>query len=405
MKYKIIDACRSCNGKELESVYDLGELCFTGIFEPPGSSIASAPLEVLACQNPECTLVQLSASCDPHSMYGEGYGYRSSLNKSMVEHLKQRVATIEGLTEFKDNDVVVDIGSNDGTTLGFYSPSLYRVGVDPTAKQFKQYYKEGIHIVEDFFDDSILNKLPKPANVITSFSMFYDLENPTGFAINIEKCLAEDGYWVCEQSYLPRMLETISFDTICHEHLEYYSIKSVDFILKRAGLKMIDVEFNEINGGSFCFTAVKKANHLKPSSALLEARNNETEFFKNDVWDTFKNTIQQEMKNLLEFLEESKADNKSILGLGASTKGCILLQHYEINSSLLPSIGEVNASKFGMVTSGSKIPITSEQDVLDNKPDYLLVLPWHFRDFFLKNEKFAGHNLVFPLPKFEIVKV
>jgi hypothetical protein len=238
--------------------------------------------------------------------------------------------------------------------------------------------------------------------------MFYDLENPIAFAKEIETTLGDEGLWIFEQSYLPAMLRTNSFDTICHEHLEFYALKQINWIAEKAALKVLDVEFNDVNGGSFSVTAAKVGSVRQPNSDLLNKILSDEQLLrlgKAEAFDEFKVRIETARVNLMNFLATTKQEGKRVFGLGASTKGNVLLQYYGINEQLLPQIGEVNADKFGSYTPGSLIPIVPEVDIISMQPDFLLVLPWHFRSFFENHQALRGRSLVFPLPEFEIVNL
>jgi hypothetical protein len=344
-------------------------------------------------------------------MYGLNYGYRSGLNASMVRHLHSKVKKILDMGVLEAGDMVVDIGSNDATTLLAYPQDQYRlIGVDPTGIKFASYYPAEITLIADFFSaKAIAAKLAdKKAKVITSFSMFYDLEDPIAFAREIEGSLADEGVWIFEQSYLPAMLRTNSFDTICHEHLEFYALKQINWIADKAGLKVLDVEFNEVNGGSFSIVAAKRDSQLPVNAEWLNkilADEVALGLDSTQAFDAFKIRVEEARAALMSFLEEAKRSGKTVCGLGASTKGNVLLQYFGIDENLVREIGEVNEDKFGSFTPGTHIPLVPEQQVLASDPDYLLVLPWHFRAFFESLPSMKGRSLVFPLPKFEIVKI
>ena len=241
-----INKCRICGNDELVPVVDLGEQYLTGVFprQDEINSITKGPLRLVKCHGSidSCGLLQLEHSYELGEMYGDNYGYRSGLNKSMVSHLQNKVNNILGVVDLNPGDLVIDIGSNDGTTLSAFSSNLQLVGVDPTGEKFKEYYPEHIELISDFFSDNLIRaSYPKQnAKVITSFSMFYDLESPQEFVDQISNILdPKQGVWVFEQSYMPLMLERKSYDTICHEHLEYYSLQQIIWLLDRAGLKII----------------------------------------------------------------------------------------------------------------------------------------------------------------------
>jgi NDP-4-keto-2,6-dideoxyhexose 3-C-methyltransferase len=410
---KNITKCRICGEKDFNTVMDIGVQHLTGVFPREGEeNVASGPVELIQCASSNgCGLVQLRQSYDLDDMYGMNYGYRSGLNSSMVEHLQSKVVNILSKGLLKKGDLVVDIGSNDATTLLTYPQDQYKlVGIDPTGVKFASYYPDNIKLISEFFDASSLNEhcSGKKAKVITSFSMFYDLEDPIAFAKDIESSLEDEGVWIFEQSYLPTMLKTNSFDTICHEHLEFYALKQINWIAKEAGLKVLDVEFNDINGGSFSITASKiESSHEVNQELLDKILDNEKKLGLNSekAFEDFKCRVYKEKDALMDFLKNASKDGKRVCGMGASTKGNVLLQYYNIDSSLLAEIGEVNSDKFSCFTPGSHIPIVSEDEMLESNPDYILVLPWHFKSFFESLPKLKGKTLVYPLPKFEIVKI
>lgn len=411
--YKIIHACRICGNTRLTPVLDLGEQYLTGVFPHQNSAdtLTKGPLRLVKCHGGDsvCGLLQLEHSYDLGEMYGENYGYRSGLNASMVRHLHEKVSRIRSMVDLLDGDLVVDIGSNDGTTLGAYPNNLQLVGIDPTGEKFKQYYKQHIKLIPDFFSaDLLMQAFPgKKAKVITSFSMFYDLEDPVGFAHQIATVLdPQEGIWVFEQSYMPLMLERTSYDTVCHEHLEFYGLKQIAWIANKVGLKIIDVELNDINGGSFSVVATplgSKHHDIKGVVAKLLASEEAAGLSSLEPYQAFSRRTEESRSNLQKFVTKVQQEGKRVCGLGASTKGNVILQYCGFNASDIEVIAEVNTDKNGTLTPGSWIPIEDEAKVLTSNPDYLLVLPWHFRDFFVQSAIFKGRNLVFPLPSLEVI--
>ncbi len=285
------------------------------------------------------------------------------------------------------------------------------IGVDPTASKFRSFYKKEIKVISNFFTYQKVKKYLKnrKADIVTSIAMFYDLTNPIKFAKDVHRTLNSNGIWHLEQSYSGLMLKKNSYDTICHEHLEYYSLKSIKNIFDRTGFKIIDVQFNNINGGSFAITAAKKkSNHLEAkkliSKIILDEKLNKVNTVS--AYKDFFNRINFERKKLINFLKKAKIKNEKVLGYGASTKGNVILQFCKINSDLLQSICDVNKEKKGTFTPGSQIKIISENHAKSIKPDYFLVLPWHFKKFILYKEKKLiqrGLKFLFPLPKFEVI--
>ena len=390
---------------------DLGSQVLTGVFLPPnkGPTLTSGPIRLVKCMGQGvCGLLQLEHSYDLNEMYGLHYGYRSGLNKSMVNHLHAKVAKICSDISLQAGDIVIDIGSNDSTTLQAYpQQDLVLVGIDPTGSKFLQYYPDNIQLIPDFFSANLFFELlgsTKKARVITSFSMFYDLENPLEFMRQIHEVLADDGIWVFEQSYMPTMIATRSFDTICHEHLEFYALKQIEFMTHIVGFHILDVEFNDINGGSFSVTVCKKRPADKMTPLVLSILDNENKsgFDTLAPYLSFAKNAALARDLLIKFVQAAKAQNKTIAALGASTKGNVLLQYCNFTKEDIGQVGEVNPDKYGCLTPGSLIPIVPEEEVLAAKPDYLIVLPWHFRSFFITNPKYRGQNLVFPLPSIEV---
>ena len=406
--YSAIKSCRACGNQNLIDVVDLGDHYLSGVFpsKKEANLIPKVPLKLVKCEGKDCCeLVQLSVSVNPKLMYGDNYGYRSGLNQSMVTHLRNKVSKIEQMLDLGEDDTIIDIGSNDCTTLKSYSNSKSNfIGIDPTGDKFKDFYPENVQLVADFFPCEKLKNILKgnKASVITSFSMFYDLEAPVEFARTIRDYLNDEGIWIFEQSYLPFMLDSTSFDTICHEHLEYYDLKSVNYICKSAGLKIIDVEFNSVNGGSFSITSAKADSKHKEYHLLEDLMTKEDKYRSPQAFKNFRDKIKKAKIAMRDFLNNALIRGDKVMGIGASTKGNTLLQYFNISSNMLPEIGEINTEKVGKTTPGTGIKITTEKSIIEKKPDYLLILPWHFSEFFKKSCNFKGFKLVFPLPEFTI---
>lgn len=409
--YHEIQECRVGKSSNLISVLNLGKQALTGVF--PKSSedkVTEGPLELVWC--PDSGLLQLKHSYEPSEMYGENYGYRSGLNQSMVDHLTQKVRYLERLVPLNAGDIVVDIGSNDCTTLKAYTANgTKRIGIDPTGKKFAEYYPQEVRLVPDFFSAQAYRSVEtKPAKIVTSIAMFYDLEAPIEFAKQIESILAEDGIWHFEQSYMPSMLRLNSYDTICHEHLEYYSLAVVKTILEKAGLRLVDVVMNAVNGGSFAVTAAKLSNKsVKANQAVIDWLLEQEERMGLNTprpYREFEERVFRHREDLTRLIRTLNADGKKVLGYGASTKGNVVLQFCGLTKNDLPAIADVNPEKFGRVTPGTHIPIISEAEAKAMKPDYFLVLPWHFKDGILRREKeylASGGKFIFPFPEIEIV--
>lgn len=406
--------CRICGNTNLVKVLDLGEQALTGVFpHSKDQPVTRGPLQLLKCHGQAdgdvCGLLQLAHSYDLKEMYGDNYGYRSGLNPSMVRHLQGKVKRIIGMARPTPGDLIIDIGSNDSTTLQAYPPALYKlVGIDPTGLKFKQYYPPHIELIPDFFS---LEKFrarfgDQKARVVTSFSMFYDLEAPLDFMREVCEILHPEGLWIFEQSYMPTMLERNSYDTVCHEHLEYYGLKQIKWMADKVGLRIIDVEFNDINGGSFSVTAAHADSDQPTCAALDELLDREERLGLGTLepYVAFAERVENSRAALLDFLRHTHSEGKRVFALGASTKGNVVLQYCGITENDISCVGEVNPDKFGCFTPGTLLPIIPEDAALAQKPDFLLVLPWHFREFFVDNKKFRDAHLIFPLPSLEVVR-
>lgn len=407
-----ISNCRICGSTNLTSVFNMGNLAHAGVFNRDGE-VPEDPIEIVVCSDKQgCGLVQLKHEFDPDIMYGDHYGYRSSLNLMMVDHLNELASSVMKFGNYTDSKEVnvLDIGSNDGTLLGHFKKRLSSTtnlfGIDPSSTKFSKYYAEGICTSCEFFSAEEYFKMSdgKKADIVTSIAMFYDLPKPQEIVDDISKILSDDGSWVVEQSYLPLMLGSNSFDTICHEHTEYYGLEQFMWMCERSDLKVIDMELNSSNGGSFRLYIKKSSANETPRERVKQFQYVE-KLISND-WirqiDEFSSRVNDQRNELMKFLKDMKEKQKKICGLGASTKGNILLQYYGLDTELIWAIAEVNQDKIGMRTPRSGIPIIDQDEALDQF-DYFLVLPWHFKENFLRNSKFKGKKLIFPLPHFEIL--
>jgi SAM-dependent methyltransferase len=405
-----LTTCRLCGSDSLVEVLDLGTQALTGVFPRSSSEdIVVGPLELVWCRT--CTLLQLAHSYEPSAMYGENYGYRSGLNRSMSDHLARKTRGLEALVGLLPGDTVLDIGSNDGTLLSSYETApLQRVGIDPTASRFARYYPEDADIVADFFSaEHFREASDSRARIVTSVAMFYDLEDPVAFASDVRECLAPDGVWHFEQSYMPSMLRFNAYDTVCQEHIEYYSLATVRRILDEAGLEVIDVRFNRVNGGSFAITAGHRGGPIEPSRVLIDWFTTQEErigLHTPGPYRRFEERVFQHRADFVDLIRSLRDAGASVMGYGASTKGNVLLQFCGFTPDDIHAIAEVNEDKFGRVTPGTGIPIVPEEEMRTSRPDYVVVFPWHFRDTILEREDEYirnGGRLIFPLPEIEIV--
>lgn len=410
--------CRVCGSDSLTKVIDLGEQYLQGSFLKPGESIPpmrKIPMTLLRCDPTKderaCGLLQMEHSVPPRILYSS-YWYRSGTNQTMRDHLQSIVQEACQMLP-KPELCVLDIGCNDGTLLKNYPDHCEKFGVDPS--DVANEVQENISVVQDLFPSEKLNSIlgHKKLDIITSIAMFYDLEDPVKFTQSIKQLLNPDGIWIFEMSYMPSMLEKNSYDTICHEHLEYYSLSVVEYILHKADMKLVNATLNSINGGSICCFATHADNFSFNNPTyhrnITELRNKEFELQldTNKPYQFFQQRIDAHKQELGAFLRQLKRDGKRIHIYGASTKGNTILQWCGIDATIIDYAAERNPDKYGALTLGSEIPIISEAESRALKPDYYLVLPWHFREEFLAREREMieqGVGLIFPLPHLDVVK-
>lgn len=417
MHIKTRKTCRVCGSTSLKKVIDLGEQYLQGSFVKPGKEMPSTrkiPCTLVRCAPEDdehaCGLLQMEHSVPAEILYN-AYWYRSGTNDTMRNHLSDIVESILSIVNKKDA-LVLDIGCNDGTLLNNYPSSFKKYGCDPSdvAQEVK-----GAMVVQDIFPSEKLFALlqGEQLDVITSIAMFYDLEDPVKFVKDIKRFLSPEGIWVFEMSYMPHMLEADSYDTICHEHLEYYSFAVLEKICSLAGMKLFKASFNDINGGSIrCYAthAENDAFDNKDDQRFIYSIRQKEFDLKLDTdspYKEFQERIEVRKKELSDLLITLKKDGARIHIYGASTKGNTILQWCNITNDLVEYAAERNPDKYGAATLGTNIPIISEEESRKMRPDYYLVLPWHFKEEFLQREKDIldqGTGFIFPLPKVEIFK-
>jgi hypothetical protein len=413
--------CRACGSSALQPVVSLGDQHLASNFVisedfPPTER--TLPLDVVRC-SPDldenaCGLVQLRHTVPGDLMYSS-YGYRSGINQTMTRHLAGIAQGLEARLELKADDLVVDIGANDATLLLSYkTKGLQLIGFEPSNIRPLEPTPQ-LRFIRDYFSAVGLNEIcgDRKARAITSIAMFYDLEDPNRFVADVAAVLAKDGLWILEMSYLPLMLTNKSFDTICHEHLEYYAIAPIERLLHSHGLRIADAELNDANGGSIRITACRadspfREHTIETRSRIYKLKKQEFEL-KLDTEEPYREfaeaaeKIRHELPALLLRLIRS---GKKIYGYGASTKGNVILQYCGLSPTYLTAIADRNPAKWGAATVGSGIPIISEDEMRAAQPDYLLVLPWHFlSEFKLREKDFLarGGKFIVPIPKVEIV--
>ncbi|MET9448445.1 class I SAM-dependent methyltransferase [Streptomyces cinerochromogenes] len=403
-----ITECRVCGNRTLLQVLNLGEQALTGIFaRSRDEQVPTAPLELVRCSPDGCGLVQLRHTADLSLMYGDRYGYRSSIRPYMINHLHGKVAELTAMVDVGPGDLVLDIGSNDSTLLRGYpadGPTL--VGVDPTGEKWRAYYPPHIDLIPDFFSREVFAARhgDRKAKIVTSIAMFYDLPDPLRFMRDVHSILHDDGVWMIEMSYLPSMLEATAYDVICHEHLEYYGLRQIEWMAEHVGLTVLNAKITDVYGGSLCVVLAKRGSrHRADEAAVARLRARETELGLDTMrpFDAFAARVRDHREQLRDFLDTSRKEGRLTLGYGASTKGNVILQYCGIGEDDLPCIGEVNPEKAGCFTPGTGIPIVSEAEAKSRRPDQLLLLPWIFQDQFVEREReflAGGGRMVVPLP-------
>lgn len=410
--------CRVCGSSALTKVIDLGEQYLQGSFVKPGKEMPPTrkiPMSLVRCDPMKdehaCGLLQMEHTVPPQVLYS-AYWYRSGTNNTMRSHL-QNIAEEAAAIVNKPNARVLDIGCNDGTLLGYYPAEFQKFGVDPS--DVAQEVEGDIQVVQDIFPSAELTELlqGEPCDVVTSIAMFYDLENPVAFTKSVKQVLSPEGIWIFEMSYMPTMLRMTSYDTICHEHLEYYSLAIIENILQQAGMKVFNVSENTINGGSLrCYAT--HANNFKYKSdefsqniASMRQDEFDLELDTDKPYKNFQDRINVHKDELTSLLKKLKKEGKHIHIYGASTKGNTILQWCGIDNRIIDVAAERNPDKYGAHTLGTDIPIVSEAESRAMNPDYYLVLPWHFKEEFVERERATldkGTGLIFPLPTVEIVQ-
>lgn len=410
--------CRVCGSSALTKVIDLGEQHLQGSFVKPGKQsppMRRVPTSLVRCDpmrdERACGLLQMEFTVPPEVLYST-YWYRSGTNATMRDHLGGIAKEAAALLD-KKTARVLDIGCNDGTLLSAFPKGFAKFGVDPS--DLTREIQPGITVVRELFPSEELFATlgAEPCDIVTSIAMFYDLENPVAFASAVKRVLAPDGLWCLEMSYMPSMLRLTSYDTICHEHLEYYSLAVIEHILRSAGLKLVNVSLNSINGGSIrCYATHTSNQRYKRDEFAQNIKTLRQEEFDMEL-DTdkpyrfFQERVNVHREELLALLKKIRMDGKRVHIYGASTKGNTILQWCGIDNRLVEVAADRNPDKFGARTLGTDIPIVSEEESRKARPDYYLVLPWHFRSEFVEREKellASGVGMIFPLPTIEIVR-
>jgi SAM-dependent methyltransferase len=410
--------CRVCRSPALTKVIDLGEQYLQGSFVKPGRQqppLRRVPTSLVRCDpmrdEKACGLLQMEYTVPPEVLYSV-YWYRSGTNATMRGHLAGIAEEATALYG-KPAGRVLDIGCNDGTLLSAFPKGFTKIGIDPS--DLAREVPADIKVVRELFPSEELFSLLNGAtcDIVTSIAMFYDLEDPISFGRAVKRVLSPEGLWCIEMSYMPTMLKMTSYDTICHEHLEYYSLAVLEHILREAGLRLVNVSLNSINGGSIRVWATHAANlgyrrdEFTRNIRAMRQEEFDLQLDTDKPYRHFQERVNVHGEQLSALLKKLRGEGKRVHVYGASTKGNTILQWCGVDSRLVDVAAERNPDKYGARTLGTDIPIVSEEESRAAKPDYYLVLPWHFRDEFLQREKAtlaAGVGMIFPLPEIEVVR-
>ena len=396
--------CKNCRHNFLEKIVKIGKQPLSGFFYPnKKKKLEKYSLDLHKC--PKCHLVQLSNLANTKKMYGSHYGYKTSVSKMMLLHLKEKIQRLKKFKFIKKGNNILDIGSNDASFLKLLGNKYNLYGIDPSANKFKNNYKN-MKLITDFFSKKNVLKNFKNKDIkfdlISSFAIFYDVEDPNSFCKDIEMMLNENGIWICEFSYLPLMLKNLTFDQICHEHIMYYTFSVFEKILINNNLKVLDIKINEINGGSIEVVIAKiNSKRISNYSLINKLKLDEKKITKNS-YRNFSKRIKKVGSDLNLFVSK----NSPIAGYGASTKGNIVLNYANLDSKKIEYICDANLKKYNHYTPGTNIKIISKEKMRILNPKYLLVLIWTFRSEIIKQELNylkKGGNLIFHLPKFHII--
>tara|TARA_B110000003_G_C16617320_1_gene521755 strand:- start:124 stop:1371 length:1248 start_codon:yes stop_codon:yes gene_type:complete len=409
MKYTKIKYCRLCKSKKITKLIDFGQIACSSTFPLKNNKYNQiTPMVFCICEN--CKLAQLLHNYSLKELYNDNYGYRSGVNQAMIKHLTTITNDIKNLIKFKKDDYVLDIASNDGTLLKTYKSKILKyVGIDPTISRFKTFYPKNFKTDSTFFSKKKYLNISKgkKAKVITSIAVFYDVSDPDKFISEIKDILDKEGVYVMEQSYLPMLIKNNAYDSICHEHLTYFTLKQIKYLCEKNNLKVIKASTNSMNGGSIrVFITHKKSDFKINTNSINKCDVLENKYVNIKRLVQFKNDIKKLSINLNKTIKKIKDNKKVIHAYGASTKGNITLQYSKINKYQISFAADRNPTKWNRKMPGTNIPIISEKSSRLLNPDFYLVLPWHFRKDFIKRENFFlsnGGKLIFPLPKVEIV--
>ena len=410
-EYTVINKCRICSNNSVNEILKLEPqyIATTFVTDNEDNPMAKIkiPLTLILCK--KCGLVQLKETVRPDLLY-KNYFYRTAINETMKRDLQDVVNYAVENVKTESNDVVVDIGANDCTMVSMYPDHLKRFGIEPATNIDWSNVSESITVVNDYFSKDIVLKATnyKKAKIISATAMFYDFDDPNVVTKDIKDILHEDGVCVIQVSYLLDTIRDMNFYDVVHEHLEYYSLKSINYLMERNGLKVIDATTNFVNGGSLRVLVTHKDSR-RPKSKRYQEILDEEEKWNLEELDTYvqyEQKIKDIIKKSRKFIVNEIENGGTVIGLGASTKGNVLLQICRIGKDLLPYISDRNKEKVGLRTLGTDIEIISEEKARKINPSAMLVIPWNFKEEILSREQNFirnGGKMLFLMPKPYIV--
>lgn len=401
-------ACRCCGGRRVELVIDLGDQphCNRLVrIDLPAGTEPSYPLRVGFCR--DCTMVQIDHTIPKESMFSD-YPYVSGTTKTLPEHFRQTSARIAAACGLGPQDLVVDIGSNDGTWLKQYAPYGCRVlGVEAAANVARMAQDDGVPTWNRFFNEDCARDILAaygPAKVVTAAGVFFHLEELHSVVRGIAALLATDGIFVIQAIYLGGMVQNTAFDQIYHEHLCYYTLRSLSALLERHGLEVFEANLVPIHGGTIeAYVARKGTRRVGESVRRLrdtEAANGLGEI---DTYRRFAMNVLTLRDRLRTLLIAYRAAERSVWAYGAPAKGATLLNSFGIGPALVQKAVEKNPLKIGLAIPGVRIPI---EDEAGQRPDAYLVLAWNFIDEFVRKEQewlAAGGQFIVPIPEVKVI--
>ena len=398
-----VTRCQISNSNKLSSLIFLGYLPPVNTLRKIGSTPEeeiSFPAELLYCSKSK--LAQLGCIVDKEILFPYSYPYTSSTTKILRENFIDLYNDTKKIVNLKKNDLVIDIGSNDGNLLSNFKTNHKVLGVTPE-KIGKIAIKKGIPTIIDYFNKKISSKIVKKygkAKVITATNVFAHIDNINSIVKSILKTLRSDGVFISESHYLLPLIQTVQYDTIYHEHLRYYSLESLNFLFKKHNLEIIDTKEIPTHGGSIRVYAARKGIY-KISKNVKNQFKKEKRYLNKKSFTKFRKNVVTSKVNLFNIIKRIKDKNKTIFGVGAPSRASTLINYLGLDQDIIDCVLEINGSyKIGNYIPGTKIPILNENILSKKKPHYLILFSWHIKNELKRNLKRKGFKgkFIIPLP-------